>query len=204
MWSKLVGIPNRTNTSVGIIAKEYYDINGCAYHNWQHILDCYDYLEKNAVAYNEDLDYAVMHHDIVYDDQPYKELRSAERLLKWYPSRKTAAEIIMSTADHDLSSIAIDDSLSIHMIKADLHQLADPVQATRNYVKIMDESIDLYGITPLEFAENNAIFMMNMQNTIFTNMQVDTDQEFWTAVREGMEHTLIISQSMQKLLDPAK
>jgi GTP-dependent phosphoenolpyruvate carboxykinase len=90
------------------------------------------------------------------------------------------------------------------MIKADLHQLADPVQATRNYVKIMDESIDLYGITPLEFAENNAIFMMNMQNTIFTNMQVDTDQEFWTAVREGMEHTLIISQSMQKLLDPAK
>jgi hypothetical protein len=161
-------------------------------------------LEKSAVAYDEDLDYAVMHHDIVYDNQPYKELRSAELMLEWYPERKTAAEIIMATADHNLSNIAMDDSLSIHMIKADLHQLADPVQATRNYVKIMDESINLYRITPLEFAENNAIFMMNMQNTIFTNISLDTDREFWDNVREGTEHTIIISQSMQKLLDPVR
>jgi hypothetical protein len=202
MWSKLIGDTYRTETSVQIIAKEYYDLNGCAYHNWQHILDCYDYLEKNAVAYNEELDYAVMHHDIVYDDQPFKELRSAELMLELYPMRRTAAEIIMATVDHKITEDTTWQERQ--MIKADLHQLADPVQATRNYVKIMDESIDLYGITPLEFAENNAIFMMNMQNTIFTNMQVDTDQEFWTAVREGMEHTIIISQSMQKLLDPAK
>jgi hypothetical protein len=204
MWSKLIGDTFRTRTRAEIYAREYYDTGRCAYHNWRHILDCYDYLEKSAVAYNEDLDYAVMHHDIVYDDQPFKELRSAELMLEWYPSRKTAAEIIMSTADHDLSSIAIDDSLSIHMIKADLHQLADPVQATRNYVKIMDESIGLYGITPLEFAENNAIFMMNMQHTIFTNISLDTDQQFWTAVRQGTAHTIRISQSMQKLLDPVK
>jgi hypothetical protein len=204
MWSKLIGNTPRTETSVQIIAKEYYDLNGCDYHNWRHILDCYDYLEKNQVTYDEELDYAVMHHDIVYDDQSYKELRSAELLLKWYPGRSEAAEIIMSTADHNIASIAMDDLLSIHMIKADLHQLADPAQATRNYVKIMDESIRLYGITPLEFAEKNVTFMMSYQRTMLANMQLDADQEFWTAVCEGMEHTLIISQSMQKLLDPAE
>jgi hypothetical protein len=83
-----------------------------------------------------------------------------------------------------------------------LHQLADLAQATRNYVKIMDESIDLYGITPLEFATGNATFMTQLQHTILANMQLDTDQEFWTAVYEGTEHTIRISQSMQKLLDP--
>jgi predicted metal-dependent HD superfamily phosphohydrolase len=199
MWSKLIGDTYKTETSVQIIAKEYYDRGGRVYHNWRHILDCYDYLEKNSVAYDADLDYAVMHHDIVYDNQPYKELRSAELMLKWYPSRKTAAEIIMSTADHNIASIAMDDLLSIHMIKADLHQLADPAQSTRNYVKIMDESIGLYGITPLEFATGNATFMMQLQLTILANMQVDADHDFWDDVRQGIDHTIAISQSMKKL-----
>jgi hypothetical protein len=201
MWSKLIGDTFRTRTSVEIYAREYYGLNGglngCAYHNWLHILDCYDYLEKSAVAYDEDLDYAVMHHDIVYDNQPYKELRSAELMLEWYPKRKTAAEIIMATVDHKITEdMTWQEQM---MIKADLHQLADPAQATRNYVKIMDESVGVYGITPLEFATGNATFMMQLQLTILANMQVDADHDFWDDVRQGIDHTIAISQSMKKL-----
>jgi len=198
VWSKLIGSTLRTETSVQIIAKEYYDLNRCAYHNWSHILDCYDYLEKNQVPYNEELDFAVMHHDIVYDDQPEKEKRSAEFMLKLYPDRTEAAEIIMATADHKIEKRSL---FALQMIKADLHQLCDPVMATRNYVKIMDESIELYGITAHQFATNNAIFMMNMQTTVFENMQIDGDQNFWNQVRLGTEHTITISQALIKNLD---
>ena len=198
MWSKLIGDTPRTESSVQIVAKDYYDMNHCAYHNWQHILDCYQYLELANVPHNEELDYAVMHHDIVYDNKPDKELRSAELMLEWYPTRTAAYDIIMATADH---KIAKRDLFSLNMIKADLHQLCDPVMATRNYVKIMDESVSLYGITAHQFATNNAIFMMNLQNTVFENMQIDGDQKFWNQVRLGAEHTITISQALTKNLD---
>jgi hypothetical protein len=118
-------------------------------------------------------------------------------MLHHFPKRTRAAEIIMATVDHKITEDTPWQERM--MIKADLHQLADPAQATRNYVKIMDESIYLYKITPLEFAKNNAIFMMNMQNTVFANMQVDTDHDFWNNVRQGIDHTIAISQSMKKL-----
>jgi hypothetical protein len=201
MWSKFIGNTYSTETSVQIIAQDIYTRNGSIqYHNWGHILDCYKYLEDEQVEYDEDLDFAVMYHDVIYDEKPDKELRSTGFMLHHFPKRTRAAEIIMATVGHKITEDTPWQERM--MIKADLHQLADPVQATRNYVKIMDESIYLYKITPLEFAKNNAIFMMNMQNTVFANMQVDTDQKFWEAVRQGMEHTIIISQSMQKLLEP--
>jgi hypothetical protein len=65
----------------------------------------------------------------------------------------------------------------------------------------MDESIELYGITAREFAENNAIFMMNLQTTVFENMLIDSDQNFWNQVRLGAIHTITISQSLIKNLD---
>jgi hypothetical protein len=200
MWSKLVGDTPGTETSVQIIAQEKYNMNGCDYHNWQHILDCYAYLEAEQIPYDADLDLAVMHHDIVYDDQPSKEMRSAKFLLTYYAKQRVdAAEIIMATEGHKITA----DSTwqQIAMIKADLHQLADPVQATRNYVKIMDETIHLYGITPREFAKNNEKFMVSLQVTVAHNYKIDDDALFWTAVGKGIEQTIIISQGLQKQLD---
>lgn len=199
MWSKLIGTQNRTETSVQIVAKDYYDMNYCGYHNWGHILDCYDYLEENQIVYDEDLDWAVMHHDIVYDHKPEKEKRSAELMLNWYPNRVRAAEIIMSTVDHKISTDT--PWQEQEMIKADLHQLGDLVQSTRNYTKIMDESLHLYKITPLEFAKANSTFMMNLQSTVFNNYDVEGDTVYWDAVAKGVEHTISISQSLIKNLD---
>jgi predicted metal-dependent HD superfamily phosphohydrolase len=186
MWSKLI------NVGVGIVAKDYYDLNLCQYHNWQHILDCYAYLEENNVPYSEELDFAVMHHDIVYDEWPNKEARSAGFLSTRYPDMTGAVDTIMSTADHRVRD---KDELCRWMIRADLHQLADPKLALDNYVKLMNESMKLYSVTEYEFARANLEFMKTLRDTVVDNHLVDTDQ-FWLDVMLGIDLTMQVSSAM--------
>lgn len=188
MWSKLVDV------GAGIIAQDYYDLNHCQYHNWQHILDCYDYLEKNNVPYSVELDYAVMHHDIVYDALPEKEKRSADWMLDHWPGMLGAVEPIMATVDH---SIKDRSEIARWMIRADLHQLADPALTIRNYYKILNESVDLYGIDTVTFAKNNFTFMKSLQDTVLTNYNLDND-EFWLKVLQGIKLTVDISFAVIK------
>lgn len=187
MWSKLVG------NTVGIVAEDYYNKNACEYHDWSHIMDGYDYFEENKITYNEDLDYAWLYHDIVYDNKPEKEKRSKELMLEQNPSRHKAADILMATADH---SIKGRDWQSIVIIKADLHQLADPAQAFRNYSKIMDESVYLYDITEQEFAQANRKFMSNLSKTVYENFQESGDP-FWRNVQQGVQLTLFLSEALE-------
>lgn len=186
MWSQLL------NTGVGIIAKDYYDLNRCQYHNWQHILSCYDYLEKNSVPYNEDLDFAVLHHDIVYDQHPEKEARSAEFVKNKYPDVVGAIEPIMATVDH---SIKDKNEISGWMIRADLHQLANPALVIENYVKIMKESLALYNIDVPTFAKNNIDFMSKLISRVMDNYVVDKDP-FWLDVIVGIDLTMRLSSAM--------
>lgn len=186
MWSKLL------NVGVGIIAKDYYDLNRCQYHNWQHILDCYRYLEQNSVAYSEDLDYAVLHHDIVYDRWPNKEARSAGFVTTKYPDMSGAVDPIMATVDHNIQGRS---EIARWMIRADLHQLADLKLAAANYVKIMNESTDLYDIDLQTFARNNQQFMQGLKKTVIKNYAVDNDQ-FWLDVLKGIDLTMQFSSAM--------
>ena len=197
MWSKLIGDTLYTQTGVEIIAKEMYDINNLAYHNWQHILSCYDYLEINNVPYDEDLDWAVMHHDIVYDKDPAKELRSAQWFEKMYPNRSGVFDIIMATVDHN---VAGQSWQCVEMIKADLHQLATPALALSNYVKILNESKKLYGISDKLFAEANIKYMDSLGQRILDNVDAKDMAPFWLQVLRGIELTLDISVGLKKSL----
>lgn len=184
MWSKLL------NVGVGVIAREYYNLNGCQYHNWQHVLSCYNYLEKNSVPYSEELDFAVMHHDIVYDSQPEKEIRSANLMISMYPDMSGAVDPILATIDHNIKD---KDFNSLWMIRADLHQLADSRQALENYVKIMNESISLYGVDLQQFAAANYAFMNKLKVTVENNNRIQPDQ-FWLDVTRGIDETIALSQ----------
>lgn len=198
MWSKLIGtFKARNETSIQIIAKEMYDCNNVAYHNWGHIMDCYEYLEAAGVPYNEALDFAVMHHDIVYDDQPEKELRSAEWMLAMYPDQTEGYDIIMATADHSIIKRSL---LCSHMIKADLHQLGDPLKALINYNKILLESQMLYGVSLLDYASANTNFMRGLRTTVFENVEIDSDRKFWVDVAIGINFTIHISQGLKSSL----
>jgi predicted metal-dependent HD superfamily phosphohydrolase len=101
MWSKLV------YTHAGRVAKAAYDCNDLPYHNWQHILDCYEYLHENQVTYSEALDGAVLFHDVVYKPSAEdNEEQSAQWFLDRFPEvgcKNVIANMIRGTKTHDLS-----------------------------------------------------------------------------------------------------
>lgn len=177
-------------------ASLFYESNGLAYHNMDHIQKCYEYLEGMNVPYNEDLDYAVLFHDVVYDENPEKEKRSADFLLERWPTKTKAADIIMATAKHIITPDT--DDLSRWMIRADLHALGSVHAAIVNYVNIMAESMYLYDISATEFAENNVSFMLNLRETIVNNTSTDGPEylDFWNDVKFGVQFTMKLSHTI--------
>lgn len=181
-------------------ASVWYEGNDLDYHNMDHIQKCYEYLESMNVPYDEDLDYAVLFHDVIYDAKPLKEQRSADFLLDRRPTRTKAAAIIMATANHIITSDT--DDLSRWMIRADLHALASTETALTNYVNIMAESVKLYNVSVTVFAENNMKFMLQLRNTIVNNMATDPEYAgFWIKVKNGINFTINLST---KLADEGK
>ena len=131
-WSKIQ--KTMLATEAYILMCENYG-QGCTYHNLTHIGTMYDFLDGMNVTYDETLDWAVMFHDVVYDEKPDKEKRSAEWFLEMHSKDKGTnldeevltriVELIMATKDHLLD---IEDKVDFlkgkkEIIMADLHQL---------------------------------------------------------------------------------
>lgn len=186
MYSKLI------DTSIGEEARQLYNLNNLQYHNFKHVLSCYNYLQ--CLPYSSDLDYAVLYHDIVYDADQCKEQRSARLLLDKFPDEWEAARIIMKTLDHRI--VDTSDTFGNAMVRADLHELSDSFLATKNYYSILAESKQLYRITAADFAHNNISFMEDLAETCYKNKEVDTGySSFWENVLEGINTTIYISES---------
>lgn len=183
------------------------EINGCFYHNNNHIQAMYQYLEDTGVPYDEALDWAVMFHDIVYDAEPKKEWRSTldfTRMKDCYKGCNLSlwdvsevSGLIMETVDHRVTTHTSEKAKAI--IRADLHALTDKVQTTNNFVKIMNESMNLYGCTVEEFTRNNISFMQKLKETMMLNILVDNANEtFYNSVIEGIDTTLKLAQALEK------
>lgn len=196
MWSKL------TETPVGYYAENIIRRNRCKYHNWDHILAMFDYLETNNYPYDINLDAAILYHDSVYDSQPDREIRSSELLMgyaKMYPARFSEINtdkthlLIFDTIEHRIGYGS--DEISRAIIRADLHALADGEQSFLNYHKIMNESIQLYEIDRSTFAKNNIEFMMGLRERCCKNLVTDCDYDtFWTKVIQGIDDTISMSK----------
>lgn len=185
---------------------ELNEIYGCAYHNLDHVLSMYQYLADTNEPYDEALDWAVLFHDIVYDAEPEKEWRSAKMFFdmnQQYPTVSDKEVLwniesnIVATIDHSIRLTANEFERAI--IRADLHALTDKVQTTRNFVKIMDESMNLYGCTVEEFAEKNILFMEGLTDRMLLNLlAVDTNEEvFYKSIIEGIGTTIRLAQAMK-------
>lgn len=196
MWSRLIETP------VGYYAENIMRRNNCAYHNWNHILAMFDYLERNEYPYDIDLDAAILYHDIVYDNLPDKEIRSGELFLdycKMYPDRfatihqNNAFLFIMDTIEHSIQNGS--NELNRAIIRADLHALADGETTFMNYHRIMNESIQLYDIDRKTFAKNNIEFMTGLRERCCKNLVTDNEYEdFWKKVIRGIDDTITMSQ----------
>ena len=197
-WSKI------TDTELGRAAWDILEETTCDYHNGWHVLKMYNYLDETNEPYDECLDWAVLFHDIVYDNQPEKELRSAGKFVemsKQYSGAETldffamtrVCGMIHATTDHfchvkDVSAI----------IRADLHALTNPLDTFYNFQSIMDESMNLYKIDEVTFADNNIKFMGGLYDRVQKNMETDPDhREFYKDVKRGIVSTINLARILK-------
>lgn len=177
--------------------------NGCAYHNWDHVESMYQYLADTNEPYDEALDWAVLFHDIVYDDQPKKEYRSAVMFSDMKESIRGCklglldeghvAALILATESH---SVVYPSHSAI--IRADLHALTNKLTTIKNFGKIMEESIALYGVDEVTFAEKNEEFMRGLLMRTAANIAIDPDhRDFYLSVCDGINTTIKLAQLVQ-------
>ena len=175
------------------------------YHDLRHVVSMYEYLHDTGVPYDANLDWAVLFHDIVYDEKPFKELRSAlafhDMHTKYRGFTGTRADtfkvglLIDMTKNHKVYTHSTGPQKAL--IRADLHELTDPVKATRNFVDIMNESMSLYGISQKEFAENNVIFLAGLRERMVENKYKDEENaEFYEQVIDGIDLTVRLARAV--------
>jgi len=184
------------------------EINGCQYHNNDHIDDMYQYFEDTNEPYDEALDWAVMFHDVVYDAEPEKESRSANlffEMSKKYRGCNLDTNgidrvqfLIMETETHKVTKdVYLKGSSAI--IRADLHALTSNVDAINNFTKIMNESMSLYGCSIEDFAANNIQFMSGLHQRMAINiLNVHEDEKlFFEMVQGGIDLTIRMAQAIK-------
>jgi len=203
-WSRIQNIELATEAYVLMNENE---MAGCQYHNNQHIEEMYQYLEDTDEPYDEALDWVVMFHDVVYDEKPMKEERSAklffDLVYKYRGCNMDTNDIdrvqllIMETEHHKVTDdVYLEGSSAI--IRADLHALASKVDTINNFTKIMNESMSLYGCTIEEFATNNIQFMTGLHQRVATNSLVDIEhKELYSKIIKGIELTIRLAKALK-------
>jgi predicted metal-dependent HD superfamily phosphohydrolase len=193
------------DTELATEAWKILDSCDLEYHNGWHVQSMYEYLHDTNEPYDECLDWAVLFHDIIYDDQPEKELRSAKMFVemvdkfqgcKLRPSDQARVySLIMRTVDH-IFMPEIKGSSAI--IRADLHALTSPQDTFYNFYSILNESMYLYKIDEVTFANNNINFMEGLFKRVDMNIDLDpTHADFYKDVKRGITSTINLSRILK-------
>lgn len=194
---------------VAEIAMSHYYVNhasGCTYHNFTHITRMYEYLDSVKQPYSKALDWAVLFHDVVYDEKPDKELRSAELWynltkddLEFQDIRDEVFDLIMATKDHNSASTT--EPLKSAIIRADLSGLTDPLQVFYNFERIMREATIIYKIDHVTFAENSENFMYGLYRNVMTLKVLDIEHaDFYDKVLDGISTTIVLGKIVRGLI----
>lgn len=185
---------------VGIrLINDNVNLHGLTYHNLEHVESMYEYLHTTQEPYDENVDWAVLYHDSVYDAFHGKELRSAELfrdLSERYEGCTASIDAVMSMIE-STETHKIGNSSHSAIIRADLHGLTDTATSIINYGKILTESKILYSISNYNFACANVKFMRVLRSTMLYNCVTDSNHEvFYKDVVKGID----LTKSLNELL----
>lgn len=190
-------------TELGMTAWDILAISKCKYHNDWHVLRMYEYLHNTNEPYDECLDWAVLFHDIVYDNQPEKEYRSAV-MFSDMKEKYSGCDLSLLDEGHVAALIMATENHSVvysgysPIIRADLHGLTSPIDTFYNFQFIMDESMRLYNINEVTFADNSIKFMGGLYDRVEKNMETDPDhREFYKQVKRGIVSTMNLSRILK-------
>lgn len=184
-WSQIVESP------LGNAAKSIYqDDPRRHYHGWHHIERLYWHAEQTFdLAYDRDLDLAILTHDIVYDAKHDKELRS----IAWLEQHSdvnvsAAAQHIRKTIDHGPS----EDN---RMVLLDLAEFLFPECAEKNLQRLADESSAIYGIDKVTFLQENISFLKALEERICTPVPAcpPEDRATFKKICDGIMHSIAVA-----------
>jgi len=205
-------------------AMKYMNPTGRTYHNMQHIVDLYSYAQELKIPYDINLDVAILFHDIVYDKEDNKEIRSAYDFygvvknvignLSAIPEKvfmpfgviqpEKVADYILTTINHAPMS-----NEGQELVLLDLYGFADNNKRKQNFVNLMDEIENLYEIE----VDKNILFKVH-QNLLriygnlvyYVTANPDAPRiETWNAIIQGIEkQAKEIEALVQKELDKEK
>lgn len=194
-WSRI------QNTHIFKECVQRMEENNLLYHNVSHIQDMYQYLEDIQEPYSEELDLAVVSHDVVYDNLPNKEQRSAEYFLSLYDEYKETDNLIadpddvynkiMATYDHKI----YDQKTQSAIIRADLHGFMNNLTAFKNFNLIMTESCELYGIDDYKFCRESQDFLDKL--SLICKRNADIDRAYMRShlkIEEGILFTIMFTR----------
>ena len=195
-WSQI-----NTIDPLFLTALRQIQLNGCDYHNIDHIAAMYQYLHDTNEPYDKALDWAILFHDVVYDELPDKEERSAKFFAELALSVmepdfvSDVEELIMATKLH-----IVEKPRWSPIVRADLHGLTDIETATKNSELIKSESMKLYDCTEKQWAENTVVFMQGLAKRVHDNAEKYDRQhrDFYWQVYAGCMETITIAKNVLK------
>lgn len=199
MWSRIQKSKFRDNAYLQLHTNY---VNGCSYHNNQHLVDMYNYLLSTNEPYSKGLDLAVLCHDIVYDNEPDKEERSVQWMLD---NVIYANDNEFSLEDIELASYNIQSTIThivelptdSPIIRADLHGFTQTDTVLTNYIKLKAEANNLYNHSELVFAEKQMAFLEGLANRVNKNILLDSEHSaFWEQVVRGIWLSIKISEGI--------
>lgn len=187
-WTRLEG------TELWTKAKAAYQADQRRkFHGWNHIERRYMHAELTfGLDYDRALDKAILTHDVIYDELPHKELRSALWLNENDPEDSLDAMAhIMATANH---APGIDN----RMILVDLADLMNPARIIPDRELVKAELTQLYGISDKEFAAGNAAFfgemLKHLSDPVLSGLP-KWERAAFLNVRQGVQKIISVSQA---------
>ena len=183
-WSRIL------NTPLAEKAKAMY---GCdprrIAHNWSHIQDLYWAAEHvYRLAYDENLDKAILTHDVIYDEHPEKEKRSALWLL-----HNCDDDGVQDAADHVMRTEKPSVTSDNRMILLDYARLRKRELILPDRRKILEEAMALNGITEAQFAQGSLSYFESVVSQ-FSEERIANCAEWEKAafreIRTGMEFSI--------------
>jgi predicted metal-dependent HD superfamily phosphohydrolase len=191
-WSKIDEVD-----TLFFVAMHQMHLNECDYHNLDHIAAMYKHLHDTNEPYDKALDWAILYHDVVYDELPDKEERSAkyfaEHALRSMSTDfvSQVEELIMATKLH-----IVEKPHWSPIIRADLHALANHETARKNAELIKAESMKLYGVPEQEWAKATVEFMQGLCKRVHDNAEKHDrkHREFYLKVYDGCIETIKLAK----------
>jgi len=201
-WSKLL------HSEMGEFVAEYMDDPRRKYHNINHVRRLYEIANLLNIPYYSKLDLAILWHDVVYDEHPDKEIRSAELLKEtaqeypeWFEGVivSSANEMILNTINHKYIP-----QIDPWLIRLDTTDLSYTQQRYENFWLIVDEAKELYGIDFIQAAKNTIDFMEEFYKVAEYNIERDLQYGVWRDIRSGCEDVSYIAQAVLETYERLK